>query len=257
MSRHARSLALSMPGRRSVSTVAALGSLAALLAVGVPATSAPGAGRASTTVAVPVSVRRLPADTRQAVRVVASDRWCREVYCAQLEAWERGPDEQWRRARIDGGEEAVRAVVGPHGFGKQRAGDGRTPLGTYRIVTTFSTDATRSGIRMPWRRRTPTTVVSDVPGPLYNTWYEERGRRNGARPAMRYGFWISWNNPRLTPRRGPAPVPGKGSGIFLHSPPAKDPWHPTQGCVQVTTSDAGWLVRWLDPRARPRVVLGE
>ena len=151
----------------------------------------------------------------------------------------------------------MRAVVGPHGFGKQRAGDGRTPIGTYRIVTTFSTDRRNPGTQMPWRRRQPTTVVSDVPGPLYNTWYEERGRRDGARPAMRYGFWISWNNPRLIPGRGPAPLQGRGSGIFLHSPPSRDPWKPTQGCVQVSARHAGWLVRWLDPQARPRVVLGE
>ena len=72
---------------------------------------------------------------------------------------------------------------------------------------------------------------------------------------MRYGFWVGYNNPRLTPGVGPAPVRGLGSGIFYHTSPYGEKWTPTQACTKVgEPSEMRWILRWLRPGANPRVV---
>lgn len=208
---------------------------------------------------VPAAVAGLPAGTRQAVRVTRSRRWCAEVHCAKAEAWERDDTGEWRRLRIAGGDVEVRAQVGPRGFAspaRKREGDGHTPTGAYRIVTTFSIDRSSPGWRMPWRPRTATSVVPGWPGRDYNTWLELPGRTAGDRPTMRAGLWVDYNNARLRRGVGPAPVPGRGSGIFVHTVNPGQPFAPTQGCAALPLEQLRWLLGWLDPTAQPRVVLG-
>jgi L,D-peptidoglycan transpeptidase YkuD (ErfK/YbiS/YcfS/YnhG family) len=197
----------------------------------------------------------LPASTTQVVRTVRSDQWCHEVWCTRTEAWTR-VDGRWRLAVGPDGRAAVfRSAIGPHGFGKQREGDGRTPSGVYRIVVTTSTGQTPPGA-MPWRRRLPTSVVSASSGPDYNTWLEVPAVSTGDRPSMRYGFLVDFNHPRLTPGRGPAPVPDAGSGIFFHTSTPGHEFDPTLGCVAVVIpAQMRWIDHWLDPAADPRVVL--
>ena len=131
----------------------------------------------------------------------------------------------------------------------------RTPTGVYAIATTFSIGA-NPGTKMRWRQRLATTTVSNRYGRYYNTWIEERGRTDGTRLAMRYGLWVAYNNPRLTPGVGPAPVRGAGSGIFFHVGKPGYEYRPSEGCVQlVRVEDMRWLLLWLDPAARPRILL--
>ena len=72
---------------------------------------------------------------------------------------------------------------------------------------------------------------------------------------MRYGFWVGYNNPRLAVGKGKAPVQGRGSGIFFHAVSPTAPYAPSEGCVMTAVGHMGWLVRWLDPKMNPRVVL--
>lgn len=185
--------------------------------------------------------------TTQVIRTVSSDRWCREVHCTITQAWERGAD-GWRLVR------EFRSSIAPSGWGKEAQDDLGTPEGVFAIKITFSTSASAPG-PMPWRRRLPTSNVTDEDGPNYNTWIEEPGRTDGDRPSMRWGFVVDFNNVRLEPGVGPAPVPDGGSGIFYHtSRPGKE-WEPTEGCTQVgNPADMRWLLTWLRPGARPRVV---
>lgn len=206
---------------------------------------------------VPAAVAGLPSTTRQAIRVVRTNQWCSRVYCTRVEAWQRNRTGAWQPVLING-KDAVRAQIGPNGFapaGEKRQGDGRTPTGVFGIETTFSTDAANPGVDMTWRQRKPTTSVSSDAGYYYNTWTNRSYVRDGARPAMRYGFWINYNNARLRAGVGPRPRPGYGSGIFLHVVTPTDRYGPSQGCVVARESNVQWLLFWLHRGANPRVVL--
>ena len=214
-----------------------------LIATGVTAAPAHAAPRPD----VPGFADDVPASTTQVVRTISSKRWCRRVYCTVTQAW-RKDAAGWHLVR------QFRSTIGRAGWGKQREGDRRSPVGVFRIKVTFSTGPTAPG-PMPWRRRKPTSIVSDAAGPNYNTWLEVPGVRSGNRPSMRFGWVVDYNNVRLSPGRGPAPVQHKGSGIFYHTSRPGHPWAPTLGCTQVgNPRSMRWLVRWLRPAADPRVV---
>ncbi len=80
-------------------------------------------------------------------------------------------------------------------------------------------------------------------GYCYNTWIEEAGRTDGNRSSMRYGFLVGYNNIRVTPGSGPAPVQGKGSGIFYHtSTIGGTRWKATDGCTMLgRAEDMKWF----------------
>ncbi|WP_019877024.1 L,D-transpeptidase family protein [Sporichthya polymorpha] len=225
-----------------------------------PLKAAVAKGARDAAAATPAWAQGLPQDTTQVLRTVRTDRWCKQIWCARTEAWER-VDGVWRIATRGSGENArpmvVRSQIGQNGFaspGVRRQGDMRTPSGVYGVVTTFSTTK-HSPTAMPWRRRLPTSVVSDARGRTYNTWIEVKGARGGDRRMMSWGLWMDWNNPRLAVGQGLAPVPGRGSGIFMHTSNAGAPWVPTAGCVQLgNPADMEWVVRWLRPEANPRIV---
>jgi L,D-peptidoglycan transpeptidase YkuD (ErfK/YbiS/YcfS/YnhG family) len=204
----------------------------------------------SAAVPTPAFASQVPASTSQVIRTVSSDRWCRKRWCTVTQAWERDAAGAWRLLR------EFRSTISPGGWGKESQDDMGTPAGVFRIKITFSTSAHNPG-RMPWRRRLPTSTVTDEDGPFYNTWIEEPGRTDGDRPSMRWGFVVDYNNVRIRPGVGPAPVPHAGSGIFYHtSRPGKE-WVPSEGCTQLgNPADMHWLLTWLDPKAHPRVVQG-
>ena len=123
-----------------------------------------------------------------------------------------------------------------------------------KIKITFTTTASNPG-EMRWRRRHPTSVVSSTAGPNYNTWLEVGGVTSGDRPSMRSGWIVDYNHVRLSPGVGTRPVPGKGSGIFYHTSKPGSLWAPTAGCTQVgNAKQMRWLLTWLRPEAKPRVV---
>lgn len=224
-----------------------LGLIAVLFSVLLPLLGAPATASAPQAhPAHPAFAGLVPASTRQVVRTVSSRRWCHQIWCTVTQAWEK-QDGDWTLLR------QFRSTIGVRGWGKAHEGDMRSPVGVLRIVTTFSTSK-RPGA-MPWRRRTPSSIVSSAAGPNYNTWVTVPGVTSGDRPSMRWGWWTSYNNSRVTPGVGPAPLPGRGSGIFYHTSKPGRPWEPTQGCTQVgNPRSMHWLAHWLKPGANPRIV---
>ncbi|WGL53763.1 L,D-transpeptidase family protein [Nocardioides sp. BP30] len=209
--------------------------------------AAPGARVALPDPRVATFADQVPADTTQVVRTIPSHRWCKAVFCSLTQAWRKTRAGEWRLVR------QFRSTIGSRGWGKTKEGDDRSPVGVYRITVTFSTGA-RPG-PMPWRRRKPTSVLSMSHGATYNTWLEIPGRTAGDRPSMRWGWVVDYNHPRLTPGKGPRPVPGKGGAIFYHTSLPGRRYAPTEGCTQVgNPRSMHWLVRWLRPQADPRVV---
>lgn len=196
----------------------------------------------------PAFASRVPRRTTQVVRTVRSRRWCADRWCSITQAWRKDTDGRWRQVR------RMRSTIGSQGFDKRREGDARSPSGVFPIKATFSTREHSPG-SMPWRRRRPTSIITNRPTRLYNTWIEEPGRTDGDRPSMRYGFVVGYNRPRLRVGVGRRPVIGKGSGILYHTSRPGQRWIPTLGCTQVgNPRQMRWLVRWLRPDAHPRVV---
>jgi L,D-peptidoglycan transpeptidase YkuD (ErfK/YbiS/YcfS/YnhG family) len=201
----------------------------------------------SSSAAGPGWARLVPSTTTQVVRTVSSRFWCAQRWCTVTQAW-RKVDGDWRLVK------RFRSSIGSDGWGKRHEGDMRSPNGVFRIKVTFSTGRRAPG-QMRWRPRKPTSTVSAQHGRLYNTWIEERGRTDGDRPSMRYGFVVDYNRVRLRPYVGPKPVAGKGSGIFYHTSRPGRMWAPTEGCTQVgNVAGMRWLVQWLRPGAHPRIV---
>ena len=226
-----------------------LGPLLVILALGLATlTAVPASAGAPTRGWQPPWARLLPARTTQVVRTVSSHQYCRRVWCTVTQAWSRDDGGRWVKVR------EARSTIGLRGWGKRHEGDERSPVGVYRIKITFSTGRSNPG-DMPWRRRRPTSVVSDVNGPTYNTWIEVPGVTSGDRPSMRWGWVVDFNHVRLRPGVGPRPVPHRGSGIFYHTSRPGRPWAPPPGCTQVgDPRQMHWLVTWLRPSAHPRVV---
>ena len=206
-----------------------------------------GATDARVAATAPAFASRVPARTRQVIRTVHSHRWCALRYCTVTEAWLK-TNGQWSKIR------SFRSTIGPNGFGKSHEGDMRSPSGVYRIKVTFSTGTHAPGA-MPWRRRLPTSIVTDAHNRFYNTWIEQPGRTDGNRPSMRFGFIVNYNHVRLHPGVGPKPVRGKGCCIFYHTSRPGERWVPTAGCTQVGNwRKMRWIVHWLRPGENPLVV---
>lgn len=228
--------------RRLGSVILGLALALTVLAVVPAQAAAPAAPHA------PAWARLVPDATTQVVRTVSSRQYCRQRWCSVTQAWEKDDEGLWWKVR------EFRSTIGSHGWGKRREGDRRSPNGVFEIKVTFTTGTSNPG-RMPWKQRKPTSVVTASPGPDYNTWLEVRGVTSGDRPSMRSGWVVDYNNVRLRPGVGPAPVPGKGSGIFYHTSKPGTPWSPTAGCTQVgKPQKMRWLLKWLRPSAQPRVV---
>jgi L,D-peptidoglycan transpeptidase YkuD (ErfK/YbiS/YcfS/YnhG family) len=146
------------------------------------------------------------------------------------------------------------ARIGRNGFappGRKREGDGRTPSGSYGFSFFFGVDPAPAGIRYSWRHAASYDVWDDDPSSSrYNLWTDIRKQDAGASPepmdqvpAYDAAAVIAYNTAR---------TPGLGSAIFFHV------WHgsATAGCVSVAHDHVLAMLRWLDPRQAPRIVMG-
>ena len=147
-------------------------------------------------------------------------------------------------------------MIGRNGFappGFKREGDGRTPSGIYLLGTAFGYNAS-APTRMPYRQAGDNDLwVDDVNSPDYNRWVRkgethaasfERMRR--ADGLYKYGVVIEYNSSPVVKERG--------SAIFLHI--WRGEKEPTAGCVALSEKDMLLILDWLDPKAKPLVVMG-
>jgi L,D-peptidoglycan transpeptidase YkuD (ErfK/YbiS/YcfS/YnhG family) len=142
------------------------------------------------------------------------------------------------------------ARVGRLGFSDHHVeGTPNTPTGTYPIgATMYGIDA-NPGVRYPYHRLVSGDYWNENSASRgYNTFYH--GRDPGGpsealwriHPAYRHFAVINYNTPA---------VANRGSGIFLH----EGTGGPTAGCVSLGHDDLVRVLKWLDPRKSPRVVL--
>lgn len=159
-------------------------------------------------------------------------------------------DGAWRQVL-----DPMKAVVGRNGFapqGEKREGDGRTPSGRFRLGTAFGY-APSVNTKMPYRQALSDDLWVDDPGaPDYNRWVRQSETRAASYEKMKrdddlykYGIVIEYNTDPV--------LPGHGSAIFLHIRAGHN--RATAGCVAVSEEDILKLLDWLDPAARPVIII--
>ena len=185
---------------------------------------------------------------RQLITVEASST--RATY-ARLQMWKR-VNACW--VAVDG---PFPARVGKNGVSSNRhEGDGTTPTGTYTIGTTMYGTAANPGVRYRYRRlRCGDWWSEDPTSPTYNTFQHVAC---GKPPPFKIKTPGMWQQPTAYPylaviefNMRPV-VPGRGSGIFLHAQTGG----PTTGCISLRRDALVRVLRWLDLKAKPRIVIG-
>lgn len=137
------------------------------------------------------------------------------------------------------------AVLGYGGMGKTREGDGRTPIGIFRVKEAYGI-LRDPGCHISYTRITPDLYwCGDAASQDYNrpvhccqpqpAYYGEHLAEYI--PEYHYLVDIGYNEDCQ---------PGRGSGIFLHCRGEKDYTH---GCIAVEEEDMVRILRWLCPGA--------
>lgn len=148
------------------------------------------------------------------------------------------------------------ALIGRNGFappGEKKEGDVRTPSGVFALKRAFGY-AAAVDTRLSYRQAGENDIwVDDSNSPDYNRW----GRKGETSAASfeqmklnddryKYGIVIEYNTDPV--------VKGAGSAIFIH---VRCEEHlPTQGCVALAENDILRVLGWLEPKAKPLVILG-
>ena len=208
-----------------------------------------------------------PAPVRQVI-VVKADGWSSQRATLRRFVWDGG----WQVVGSP-----TRAWVGVNGFAPARTrtqNTGTTPAGVFGLPSAFGIGS-GSRIRLPYHQITAGSYWPYDPRDprTYNIFQTERSKsarwRADGRWSERlrdYGGQYRWatvigyNLPRSTyvdrrtgERRTERPArTDKGGGIFLHVSKGR----PTAGCVSVPRARMRSIVRWLDPAADPRIVMG-
>lgn len=149
------------------------------------------------------------------------------------------------------------ARVGHNGIRKnRREGDGTTPIGTFRLGRVMYGNEPNPGVKFRYQRlRCGDWWNEDPASPTYNTL---RRLGCGQQPPFRVTGVGMWQERTAYPHLAVVEfnmhpvVPGRGSGIFLHAQTGG----PTNGCISLRRTDLVRVLRWLSPRAAPRIAIG-
>ncbi|HET9075612.1 MAG TPA: hypothetical protein VFN68_01655 [Acidimicrobiales bacterium] len=170
---------------------------------------------------------------------------------ANLETWERSGG-CWQR--VDG---PWTARIGDNGFSDHHVeGDSTSPTGAYGIGPVMYGNAPDPGVKEPYHRLVCGDWWDEDPrSPDYNTFQHVRC---GTTPPFGGGSEALWTEPRPYPsfavvdyNTDPA-RPYDGSAIFLQA----DTGSSTDGSVSLPVGELDEVLRWIDPAARPLIVMG-
>jgi L,D-peptidoglycan transpeptidase YkuD (ErfK/YbiS/YcfS/YnhG family) len=149
------------------------------------------------------------------------------------------------------------ARVGRNGIRKnRREGDGTTPIGTFRIGSVMYGIEPNPGVRFRYSRlRCGDWWDEDPSSPTYNTLQRLRCGEQPPFTVKSPGMWqerTAYTHLAVVEFNMHPVVPGRGSGIFLHAQTGG----PTNGCISLRRPDLVRVLRWLSPRAAPRITIG-
>lgn len=147
-----------------------------------------------------------------------------------------------------------KGVIGQAGFadaGKKKEGDKKTPTGIFSFTTAWGYNS-KCETKMPYRQvNDEDKFIDDVNSPEYNHWvhgttnaksFELMKRKDNL---YELGLVIDYNTNPVEK--------GKGSAIFMHI------WQSdkkgTLGCVAISKENMIELLKWLDPKKNPKIIL--
>lgn len=189
-------------------------------------------------VGVPLPVRYDGAG-RQVIAVQAD---CGSCTSATLQAWDNLGG--GRFMAVTG---PLRAKIGARGVGPAYEGSNLTPLGTWDLTEAFGR-VPNPGTAMPYFVAGPSDYWDGRPGsPTYNTHVRSAWPIVGEN--LRDAGWVY--DYAVVMGVNQARVPYGGSGFFLHVTDGR----PTAGCVAIEREALAAILRWLDPTARPQMVV--
>ncbi len=183
---------------------------------------------------------------QQVITVVASSTGSTT---ASLQAWSKGSS-GWRRFGS-----SVTAHVGSQGLTEHPSeSKSATPIGSFGLTQAFGR-ASDPGTSLPYFRTDSSDWwVSDSSSRYYNAHYRCSGNcpfDTGAGENLysagyvyTYAVVIDYNRFPMTP--------GAGSAFFLHVTDGGS----TAGCVSIPESTLVSIMKWLNPAAHPRILIG-
>jgi L,D-peptidoglycan transpeptidase YkuD (ErfK/YbiS/YcfS/YnhG family) len=153
--------------------------------------------------------------------------------------------------------EPLSAVIGKNGFApldEKREGDGKSPSGIFALQMTFGYQKSIQ-TKMPYRQAVDDDLwIDDVNSGDYNRWVKKNETQAASYEKMKrddnlykYGIVIEYNTDPV--------IKGHGSAIFFHIWRGKN--RATAGCVAVSEDNIIKILGWLDPRAKPLIIMGE
>ena len=214
-------------------------------------TLAPAPPASAATVRLDGVTVRLPAGTTQVITVNRTRGWH-----ARVTFWRKGSS-GWQKLKqvTDGRTGYGGLVVGS----KRKQGTGTTPLGTYRLISSFGTHARSKSWDVSYRKiRRGDFWVQDNQSRYYNRY------RNKSRGGFRWWLKSGPNtSERLTDYRRQyeyavnttfniGQVRHRGAGIFLHV----NGKGATAGCVSVPRAFMRSMMAGLNPKRRPVIAIG-
>lgn len=220
-----------------------------LLVIGV----SPGPAEAATRVTLDGVSVALPAGTRQVVTV--NHTWGTR---ARVSLWQRGST-GWRLlARSREGRTGYGGLVRPR---LREQGSGTTPLGTYRLLSSFGTHLRAATWDLSHRKiRAGDYWVQDNRSAYYNRYrHKSLGGFRWWLPASNYNsserltdYAREYEYAIVTSFNYAAQVRHRGAGIFLHV----NGGGPTAGCVSAPRWFLQRAMARLDPDLRPVIAIG-
>ncbi|MFG3690471.1 L,D-transpeptidase [Micromonospora sp. NPDC047740] len=251
--------------RRSLFIGAAAGVTAPVLAAGAtPAAARPRGATATSGTAVPGPKRQWPvAPDNKAARLTTLPSTTQQVIIVTGNSYTTTYATLETFQRIRGVWTPISAPlaarIGSNGFSDNHLeGVPNTPTGVYSIGPTMYGIAANPGVSYPYHRLVTNDWWNENPdSPAYNTFQHTATNPGGysealwrETPAYTHFAVITYN---MAPNVA-TPVPGAGSGIFLHEF-SKTPSGPTAGCVSLSHGDLVSVLTWLKPELMPRIVL--
>ena len=214
-------------------------------------TLAPAPTASAATVRLDGVTVRLPAGTTQVITVNRTRGWH-----ARVTFWRRSSS-GWQKLKqvTDGRTGYGGLVVGS----RRKQGTGTTPLGTYRLISSFGTHARSKSWDVSYRKiRRGDFWVQDNQSRYYNRY------RNKSQGGFRWWLKSGPNtSERLTDYRRQyeyavnttfniGQVRHRGAGIFLHV----NGRGATAGCISVPRSFMRSMMAGLNPKRRPVIAIG-